>query len=69
MNENQRIVILHNFESSEIAKIMKILRENFPGKDFIFASTTPTSLEWKVLDLIEELKKEHEEFKRMRNEK
>jgi len=48
---------------------MKILRENFPGKDFIFASTTPTSLEWKVLDLIEELKKEHEEFKRVRNEK
>jgi len=39
-----------------------------PDKEFIFASTTPTNLEWKVQDLIGELKKEHEEFKKMKEQ-
>ncbi|ODN29934.1 DUF3783 domain-containing protein [Fervidobacterium thailandense] len=69
MSENERIVILHNFENFEIIKLMKILKENFPERDLIFASTTPTSLEWKVSDLIEELRKEHEEFKKLRHGK
>ena len=61
-----KIVILHGFDKPEILKAMRIIKENFQGEDIIFASTTPTSLTWKVEDLINELKQEHEEFKRMR---
>ncbi len=66
-SQNRKIILLHNFEKSEILKLMKAVKETFPAEEIIFASTTPTSLEWKVKDLIDELNKEHEEFKKMRN--
>ncbi|ABS60415.1 MULTISPECIES: DUF3783 domain-containing protein [Fervidobacterium] len=65
-SQNRKVVLLHNFEKSEILKLMKAVKETFPGEEIIFASTTPTSLEWKVKDLIDELNKEHEEFKKMK---
>jgi D-ribose pyranose/furanose isomerase RbsD len=64
--KEQKVVILHGFDKPEILKVMKLLKENFQGEDLIFASTTPTSLTWRVEDLINELKQEHEEFKKMR---
>ncbi|HRB91457.1 MAG TPA: DUF3783 domain-containing protein, partial [Fervidobacterium sp.] len=64
-NTEERVIIMHNFEKGEVSKLLKVVREAFPDKEFIFASTTPTNLEWKVQDLIGELKKEHEEFKKM----
>ncbi|MFN4224655.1 MAG: DUF3783 domain-containing protein [Fervidobacterium nodosum] len=65
-SQNRKVVLLHSFEKSEILKLMKAVKETFPGEEIIFASTTPTSLEWKVKDLIDELNKEHEEFKKMK---
>ena len=67
-NMEERVLIMHNFEKGEISKLLKVIREAFPDKEFIFASTTPTNLEWKVQDLIGELKKEHEEFKKMKEQ-
>lgn len=64
--KEQKVIILHGFDKSEILKVMKLIKENFQGEDLIFASTTPISLTWKVEDLINELKQEHEEFKRRR---
>ena len=56
-NMEERVLIMHNFEKGEISKLLKVIREAFPDKEFIFASTTPTNLEWRVQDLIGELKK------------
>jgi len=67
-NMEERVIIMHNFEKGEVSKLLKVIREAFPDKEFIFASTTPTNLEWKVQDLIGELKKEHEEFKKMKEQ-
>ena len=67
-NMEERVLIMHNFEKGEVSKLLKVIREAFPDKEFIFASTTPTNLEWKVQDLIGELKKEHEEFKKMKEQ-
>ncbi|HOK33972.1 MAG TPA: DUF3783 domain-containing protein [Fervidobacterium sp.] len=67
-NTEERVIIMHNFEKGEVSKLLKVVREAFPDKEFIFASTTPTNLEWKVQDLIGELKKEHEEFKKMKEQ-
>ncbi|MGC8820424.1 MAG: DUF3783 domain-containing protein [Fervidobacterium sp.] len=67
MDEQRKIVLLHNFGKPDILKVMRIIKESFPGEDIIFASTTSTSLTWTVKDLIDELNKEHEEFKKLRN--
>ena len=67
-NTEERVIIMHNFEKGEVSKLLKVVREAFPDKEFIFASTTPTNLEWRVQDLIGELKKEHEEFKKMKEQ-
>ncbi|HPC24664.1 MAG TPA: DUF3783 domain-containing protein [Fervidobacterium sp.] len=67
-NMEEGVLIMHNFEKGEISKLLKVIREAFPDKEFIFASTTPTNLEWRVQDLIGELKKEHEEFKKMKEQ-
>ncbi|WP_448375407.1 DUF3783 domain-containing protein [Fervidobacterium sp.] len=67
--KEQKVVILHGFDKSEILKVMKLIKENFQGEDLIFASTTSTSLTWKVKELIDELKKEHEEFKKIKQAK
>jgi len=67
-NTEERVIIMHNFEKGEVSKLLKVVREAFPDKEFIFPSTTPTNLEWKVQDLIGELKKEHEEFKKMKEQ-
>lgn len=61
----RKVVLLHNFEKQDILKIMKLIKEAF-NEDIIFASTTPTSLKWTVEDLLEELNKEHEEFRKIR---
>ncbi|ANQ53090.1 MULTISPECIES: DUF3783 domain-containing protein [Thermosipho] len=64
--EDKRFVILHGFEKDDIFKVMKILKENFPEKELIFATTTPTNLNWKLSDLIVEIEKEHKVMKKMR---
>lgn len=66
-NMQRKVVLLHNFEKQDILKIMKLIKENF-NEDIIFASTTSTSLKWTVEDLLEELNKEHEEFKKLKNQ-
>lgn len=66
---SKKVVLLHNFDKQEILKSMKLLKELFNGEDIIFASTTPTSLQWKLEDLLEELHQEHEEFKKIKEAK
>ncbi|MFN3692117.1 MAG: DUF3783 domain-containing protein [Fervidobacterium sp.] len=68
-NLSKKVILLHNFDKQEILKSMKLLKELFSGEDIIFASTTPTSLQWKLEDLLQELHQEHEEFKKIKEAK
>ncbi len=52
-----RIVILHGYEKEEILKILRKIKELTPYH-IIFATTTPISLQWKLENLIKELKEE-----------
>ncbi|RKX82388.1 MAG: DUF3783 domain-containing protein [Spirochaetes bacterium] len=57
-------MIFHGLSDEEAAFYMKLIKQSSKQpKSFIFAMTTPTSLEWKVKDLIAELKEEHDYFK------
>ncbi|MCD6104321.1 MAG: DUF3783 domain-containing protein [Thermosipho sp. (in: Bacteria)] len=69
MGVGKSFVILHGFENSEIKKAIKILKENFPEKELIFATSTPANLSWSLEDLLNELEKEHEEMKKFKRNK
>ena len=59
-----KVVIFNGLSDEEAAFYMKLIKQSSKEpKSFIFAMTTPTSLEWKVKDLIAELKEEHNYFK------
>jgi len=61
----EKVIIFHGFAREELPAIMKAIKEA-AGKeeDIIMAVSTPTSLEWKLKDLITELVREHEFFKK-----
>ncbi len=61
---SEKVIILHGFSREEIFKISGLLKQAFKGEDIILATTTPTSLQWKMSQLIDELKKEHEYFRK-----
>jgi hypothetical protein len=69
MKKEKSFIVLHGFENLEIKKVIKTLRENFPEKDLIFATSTPTNLKWTLEDLFNELEKEHEEMKKIKENK
>jgi hypothetical protein len=62
--EEQKIVILHGFESEEVLAALRALKAALPSaRDAAFATTTPTNLEWKLCDLIEHVSEEHRQFR------
>ena len=61
----QRMVIMHNVSKENLSKIMSEIRKEI-GKHIIFATSTPTSLKWKVSDLMEELLEEDRYFREQR---
>jgi len=71
-NENvqgTRVILLHNFSDSEVIEFINHYKKNENLPKSIIAVTTPTSLEWKVRDLMDELIKEDEEIKKRKKEK
>ncbi len=62
-----RFVIMHDVPRERISEVMRGLREIVPFH-IIFATTTPTSLQWKLNELLQELKEEDLYFSRQRGE-
>jgi len=61
----EKVIIFHGFSKEELPAIMKAIKDTAgKGADIIMAVSTPTSLEWKLNDLIAELTREHEYFKK-----
>ena len=59
------VVIFHGLSDEKAAFYMKLIKQSSgESKNFIFAMTTPHSLEWKVKDLISGLQAEHDHFKK-----
>lgn len=61
--EGQSVIVFHGFSKEKLPAVMQAVKSATSGDDIIMAVTTPTSLEWKLKDLIQELTKEHEYFK------
>ncbi len=58
----QRIVIMHDIPKEKIGSTIKGIR-SIIGEHIIFATSTPTSLQWKIADLVEELLEEDRYFR------
>ncbi len=61
--ERGKFVIMHNVPNEKISETMRSVRNAVEGR-VIFATTTPTSLKWKISDLMEELLEEDEYFRK-----
>lgn len=60
MEKDFRAVVLHGFTNEEALMIMRAIKAlDVAIKPTAFATTTPTSLGWKVSDLIAHLAEEH----------
>ncbi len=67
---NEKVIIFHGFTGEELETLIKILKKNFPKyKETILATTTETSMNWKVKELINELIEESEYFKKQTRKK
>jgi hypothetical protein len=58
---DERVVMIHGFSREETVLIMRAVKSAVqdPG-GVAFTTTTPTNLEWKVKELIQEVREEHE---------
>ncbi len=58
--EDFKAVILHGFSNEEALTIMRAVKSlGISASQTAFATTTPTSLQWKVEYLLEHLHEEH----------
>ena len=59
-----KLVLLHGFSNEEAVKMMRAVKaaSSDPG-EIAFAITTPTNLEWKIRDLVDQVRLEHEYLK------
>ncbi|OQY10259.1 MAG: hypothetical protein B6I29_01865 [Marinitoga sp. 4572_148] len=58
------VIILNGFNNDEINKIMRAIKNVEGLPRIIFATTTKTNVNWKIGDLINELKQEDMEVKK-----
>lgn len=63
---DKKIVILHNFDRGEYVQLVKSIDLIGLSDKTIVAVTTPTTLEWKLKDLIDELVLEDEEINKQK---
>ncbi len=57
------LVFLHGLDREEAVKAMRAVKAALPERDIAFSMSTPTNVEWKVSDLIEEVSAEHRYMK------
>ncbi|MGM0640986.1 MAG: DUF3783 domain-containing protein [Thermotogota bacterium] len=58
-------IIVNGLSNKQLLEVMKKVKEIEGLPEIIFASVTPTSCEWTVTDLINELTAEHAEMKKV----
>lgn len=61
MHEKFKAVVMHGYSSEEALAVMRAVKAlGIDAEHTAFATTTPTSIGWKLEDLIVHLSEEHE---------
>lgn len=59
-----RVILLHGFSNTELSAILKAVKSVAEDpQDIAFAMSTPTNLNWKFRDIIEDVRGDHEYLK------
>jgi len=64
----RKFAIMHGMNNEEVKKVLGVFKTQ-GIKDVIFATTTETSLNWKLSNLLDELLEEDEYFKKIKKDK
>ena len=73
MSENsttEKVIYLHGFEKDDLFKVIRAIKAEVdnPG-EIAFSTSTPTNLEWKIKDMIAEVREDHAFFKEQEKKK
>ena len=59
-----KLVLIHGFSNEEAVALMRAVKAAVGDPaEIAFAITTPTNLEWKIKDLVDQVRLEHEYLK------
>ena len=59
-----KLILMHGFSNDEAIAVMRAVKAAAPDPgEIAFAITTPTNLEWKIKDLVDQVRFEHEYLK------
>ena len=66
----EKVIYLHGFEREDLFKVIKAIKAEVdnPG-EIAFSTSTPTNLEWKIKDMIAEVREDHAFFKEQEKKK
>ena len=65
-----KVIYFHGFERDDVFKIIKAIKASVsnPG-EIAFSTSTPTNLEWKIKDMVAEVREDHAFFKEQEKKK
>ena len=69
-NSQEKVIYFHGFERDDVFKIIKAIKGSVsnPG-EIAFSTSTPTNLEWKIKDMVAEVREDHAFFKEQEKKK
>ena len=58
-----KVIIMHGFEKEKVFEIMRIIKASVEdSRDIAFSMSTPVNLEWKLRDIITDVREDHAYF-------
>ena len=69
-SSTEKVIYLHGFEKDDLFKVIRAIKAEVdnPG-EIAFSTSTPTNLEWKIKDMIAEVREDHAFFKEQEKKK
>lgn len=69
-SSKEKVIYFHGFERDDVFKIIKAIKASvdYPT-EIAFSTSTPTNLEWKIKDMVAEVREDHAFFKKQEKKK
>lgn len=69
-SSTEKVIYLHGFEKDDLFKVIRAIKAavDYPG-EIAFSTSTPTNLDWKIKDMIAEVREDHAFFKEQEKKK
>ncbi len=65
-----KVIVIHGFEREKVFEIMKAVKASVEDpSEIAFSVSTPTNLEWKLKDIIKDVREDHAYFMKKEQEK